>query len=195
MEITFIDHYDSFSFNVLEWLKCSGGPHVQITRITCDDHKGLDRLKSNLTPIVISPGPGKPSEYPRVVALIAEAMKSVPVLGICLGHQILGELAGGKIVKAKDPWHGTKATIQKKSEHWFTSGLSDSFQAVVYNSLVVDLGLTIPQDWQILGVDQIGQLMILAHSTKPICSVQFHPESFGSDDLTILAKNFFKKIS
>ena len=194
MNITFIDHYDSFSFNVLEWLKSAGFSKLHIARITCDDMAGLDRLRKNLTPIVISPGPGKPEDYPATLSLLELAMPSVPILGVCLGHQMIGELAGGKIVKAKDTWHGTVEKIEILQKNWFTAGLGDNFKAVTYNSLVVQMPDSTESEWFILAKDRHGQAMMLCHKTREVVSVQFHPESFASDDLTVLAKNFLSRI-
>ena len=194
MDITFIDHYDSFSFNVLEWLQNAGLSKLNITRITCDDVTGLDRLRKNLTPIVISPGPGKPKDYPATISLIEHAMPSVPIFGVCLGHQMIGELAGGKIIKAKDTWHGTVENVEILQKNWFTAGLTDSFRAVTYNSLVVQIPDNENSEWSILAKDRHGQAMMLCHKTRDIASVQFHPESFASDDLSVLAKNFLSRI-
>ena len=194
MNITFIDHYDSFSFNVLGWLESAATSKLNITRITCDDFKGLDHLSKNLTPIVISPGPGTPSNYPGTMALIKQAMPHVPIFGICLGHQMIGELAGGKILRAKDTWHGTVENIEILQGHWLTAGLSGKFNAVTYNSLVVQMPHEANAEWLILAKDRHGQNMILAHKNLDVASVQFHPESFASDDLTLLAKNFLARI-
>jgi anthranilate synthase/aminodeoxychorismate synthase-like glutamine amidotransferase len=194
MNITFIDHYDSFSFNVLGWLESAATSNLHITRITCDDLNGLDQLSKNLTPIVISPGPGTPSNYPGTTALIKKAMLHVPIFGICLGHQMIGELAGGKIIRAKDTWHGTVENIEIMQQHWLTTGLSRQFKAVTYNSLVVQMPDEANAEWSILAKDRHGQNMILAHKNLDVASVQFHPESFASDNLTLLAKNFLARI-
>ena len=194
MKMTFIDHYDSFSFNVLDWLKRSMGPDVQIARLTHDDQLGLARLKKNMTPIIISPGPGSPKDYPETLSLLNEAFTKVPLLGICLGHQMLGTIAGGKIKKAIDPWHGTATEIKVAAKNWFSQELPESFNAVVYNSLIVDLDQKNSSDWQVLGVDQKNQLMMLSHRDLPIASVQFHPESFASDNVETIARNFLQKI-
>jgi anthranilate synthase component 2 len=194
MDITFIDHYDSFSYNVLGWLQSAGFSKLHITHVTCDDVEGLDRLRKNLSPIVISPGPGKPKDYPATVSLIKQAMPSVPILGICLGHQMIGELAGGEIIKAKDTWHGTLGEIKISQKNWFTAGLNDNFRAVTYNSLVVQMPDNPNSEWSILAKDRHGQVMMLSHKTRDIASVQFHPESFASDDLSVLAKNFLSRL-
>jgi anthranilate/para-aminobenzoate synthase component II len=227
LKIAFIDHYDSFSFNVLDWLQRSAGGHLDITRITCDNKLGLARLKHNPIPTVISPGPGSPADYPRTLDLMQSIYQKVPVLGICLGHQILGVLAGYSITRAVAPWHGTKEEIQLRHTNWLTAGLPPTFLATVYNSLVIESlvikslvieslvieslaidSLVIeqkdeaksqpvgsPQDsWQGLAYDTKNQLMILSHRELSVASVQFHPESFGSEHLDVLARNFLNQI-
>ena len=95
MEIAFIDHYDSFSFNVLDWLECASRGKIAVKKIVAKDEASLARLKYSPIPIVISPGPGRPGDYPRTLDLIKNVMDQVPILGVCLGHQMLREIAGG----------------------------------------------------------------------------------------------------
>ncbi len=194
MRIAFIDHYDSFSFNVLAWLRKASTTTLDIKRVTCDDEAGLARLKNEPIPLVISPGPGKPTDYPLTLRLLDQLIPKVPILGICLGHQMLGVRAGGKIVRAEDPWHGTQEKVTIASNSWFTEGLPSEFLAITYNSLVVDLGSTNNNDWQPLAFDTKKQLMMLSHRELPLASVQFHPESFGSPHLDVLARNFLGRI-
>ena len=202
MKIAFIDHYDSFSYNVLDWLRRAAGIPLEITHITCDNELGLARLKNNPIPTVISPGPGSPTDYPLTLDAIKNIYTKVPVLGICLGHQMLGLLAGHTITKAEDPWHGTSEDIHLHDENWLTAGLPSSFQAIVYHSLVVTMrgpsaqtNKSPPLDpWLALAFDSKNQLMMLCHVELPVASMQFHPESFGSQSLEIIAKNFLAKI-
>ncbi len=191
MQINLIDHYDSFSFNLLEWLRDAGKGIVTLNRICYDDVTAITNLADKFTPIVISPGPGKPSDYPSTKQLLKKAMGKVPVLGVCLGHQMIGDVAGGTIQKAKDPWHGTTFNVTVKEANWMTEGLPKKFTTVSYNSLVVDLKISNKNEWQILAEDEHGQAMMLSHTKLPIGSVQFHPESFASDDLSVIARNFF----
>jgi anthranilate synthase/aminodeoxychorismate synthase-like glutamine amidotransferase len=191
MQISLIDHYDSFSFNLLEWLRDAGKGLVTLNRICYDDDASIRKLSENLTPIVISPGPGKPSDYSGTKQLLKKAIGNVPVLGVCLGHQMLGEAAGGIVQKAKDPWHGTTFKVTVKETNWMTKELPKIFTTVAYNSLIVDLKHTNKSEWCILAEDEYGQTMMLSHTKLPIGSVQFHPESFASDDLSIIARNFF----
>ncbi len=195
MDIAFIDHYDSFSFNVLDWLKRAGEGRISINRIVAGDEASLARVKYSPIPIVISPGPGRPSDYPRTLELLKNLIDKVPILGICLGHQMLGELAGGRIIKASNPWHGTTSSIRVTANNWFTENLPQQFNAIAYNSLVIDPQQICSKEWLALGSNQIGELMMMSHATKPIASVQFHPESFGSECGLTLAKNFIKRLS
>lgn len=194
MQIAFIDHYDSFSFNVLDWLQRAANNDLTILRITCDDETGLARLKNKPIPTVISPGPGSPKDYPQTLKLVEKLLPVTPVLGICLGHQILGILAGGQINRAKNPWHGTAAKIKVLEKNWFTDGLPENFDAITYNSLVVALPESSWKNWERLAINDNEEIMMMSHNHLPVASVQFHPESFGSEYGETLAKNFLKEI-
>ena len=198
LKIAFIDHYDSFSYNVLDWLQRSAKISLEIRHITCDNELALARLKSNPIPTVISPGPGSPTDYPLTLELLNSIYTKVPVLGICLGHQMLGHLAGHTVSKAQEPWHGTIEEIHVHHNNWFTAGLPASFRATVYHSLIVTMNATSSDapkalhldPWLALAFDTKKQLMMLSHRELPVASVQFHPESFGSQSLEVLAQNF-----
>ena len=190
MRIAFIDHYDSFSHNVLDWLKNATNGTIQVDRITCDDQLGLKKLKNSPVPLVISPGPGRPQDYPETLSIIENTMYRIPILGICLGHQMLGVLAGGSIGIASEPWHGTTRDIKILADHWLTKGLPSLFRATLYNSLIVNMNVESSKPWIRLAEDSYGDLMIMGHNTLPLGGVQFHPESFSSAELTAIARNF-----
>jgi para-aminobenzoate synthetase component 2 len=195
MQIAFIDHYDSFSYNVLDWLARAVAGSINVKRIVAGDETSLVRLKNSPVPVVISPGPGKPSDYPRTIDTIKSVMSKVPILGICLGHQMLGEIAGGDIIHAQHPWHGKTSKILVSASGWFTEELPKEFNAICYNSLVVKLPSSALQHWQILATNTNSEIMMMSHKTLPIASVQFHPESFASECGDLLAKNFVRMIA
>lgn len=194
MELVFIDHYDSFSFNVLDWLDRAGGGNITLKRILAGDETSLARLKYSPIPVVISPGPGRPKDYPLTMETLRSLIGKVPILGICLGHQMLGELAGGKIIKAKNPWHGTPSDVRVTGKNWFTDQLPATLKAICYNSLVIDSESLPKSDWKTLGVNDDSEVMIMSHTSLPIASVQFHPESFASECGMTIAKNFIERI-
>ncbi len=194
MKIAFIDHYDSFSFNVLDWLQSAAGGRLDIQRILTDDMLSLARLKQSPAPLVISPGPGHPHQYPQTLEVIRHLLPTVPILGVCLGHQMIGAIAGYPIVRAENPWHGKTTTIEIKHPHWFTQSLPERFQAVCYNSLVLDTTAVPSTNWLTLATNPMGEAMMLAHTSLPIVSVQFHPESFASEYGPQLAENFIKNL-
>jgi anthranilate synthase/aminodeoxychorismate synthase-like glutamine amidotransferase len=191
LQITFIDHYDSFSFNVLEWLR-SNHDEISIERITCDDRVKLQRLKNDPKPLIISPGPGRPSDYPDTLEVIQSCMVRVPVLGICLGHQMLIQCSGGSIIKAIHPWHGTKTLVQISTHHWIAKDLPQTFSAITYHSLVGQF-VTNNTDWEIIATNQDHEIMMIGHKTLNAAGMQFHPESFGQDHLNCIARNFLKR--
>jgi anthranilate synthase/aminodeoxychorismate synthase-like glutamine amidotransferase len=191
MRVAFIDHYDSFSYNVLDWLTIATNGKIQIDRVTCDDDLRLKKLKNNPVPLVISPGPGQPQDYPQTLSVIESCMHRVPILGICLGHQMLGVLAGGSIGMASNPWHGTSRIVKVVNHHWLTNNLPDEFPATIYHSLIVNLHFESSLPWTRVAEDSNGDLMMLGHKTLPVGGVQFHPESFSSANLTAIARSFY----
>ena len=192
LSIAFIDHYDSFSFNVLDWLRSEADSHIEIQRIACDNEIALMKIKKDPVPLVISPGPGNPSDYPETLKLIEMSLGKVPVFGLCLGHQMLIQLAGGSITKAKSPWHGVPVHIRAVADHWISQGLPPNFQAISYNSLVGNLPARSP-DWQTIAVNDDQEIMIMGHQTLDVAGVQFHPESFDQDALRCIARNFLAR--
>lgn len=184
--ICFIDHFDSFSFNVLDWLT-AGPESLEVLRIPSDDVVGLRKLRDATCPVVFSPGPGSPLEASASLELCRSIVGRAPVLGICLGHQILGVAAGWGISKASQPFHGTRRAINPVGESFFLGGLPP-FHAATYNSLV----LQIPQERashryeaRVTAICEFGEVQAIELMTEvKAVGVQFHPESFLSDDLS-----------
>lgn len=193
MKIAFIDHYDSFSFNVLDWLYRSGIDKNEVLYVRCDDQMGLAEAKKLKIPLLISPGPHQPKDVPLTVDLVRSSLGIVPILGVCLGHQILGYVGGAEIVPAKDPWHGSVQKIKIISEEAIFAGLPSAFNVACYNSLVVD-GKSISQSnkWKILAENNHGEVMAMMNvgTHAPAWSVQFHPESFMSEFGAEMASNW-----
>lgn len=191
LKLAFIDHYDSFSFNVLDWLYRSGIDKHEVLFLRCDDQDGLVEAKNLKIPLLISPGPHQPKDVPLTVELVRNSLGIVPVLGICLGHQILGYVGGAGIKPAKDPWHGSVQKIHILSAEAIFAGLPSSIEAASYNSLVVDrTGLS--SDWKVLAENSFGEVMGMMRTGPgaPAWSVQFHPESFMSGHAEAMAANW-----
>ncbi len=184
--ICFIDHFDSFSFNVLAWLT-GGSGSPEVLRIPADDVQRVRKLKDATCPVVFSPGPGSPHEAIESLDLCRSIVGRAPVFGICLGHQILGVAAGWEIKKASDPFHGARRAIISREDSFFLGDLPH-FHAATYNSLV----LSVPKhqenkslEARIAATCEFGEVQAIesVHGVKAV-GVQFHPESFLSDDFS-----------
>lgn len=167
-----IDNYDSFTYNLFQYLSELG---AQIT-VRRNDEITLDEAES-LAPdyLVISPGPCTPREAGVSSALIERLGPSTPTLGVCLGHQCIGEVFGGRVVRAPVPVHGKPAAIHHHGAGVF-AGLPSPFEATRYHSLIVERA-TLPADLVVTAETEDGLIMGLGHRTYPIEGVQFHPES------------------
>lgn len=183
--ILVIDNYDSFTYNLVHYLQTLG---CRVTvyfndAIECDEIAAIcpDGL-------LISPGPGRPTEAGITLAVIQAFATRLPILGVCLGHQALAQAFGGHIIQAPDIMHGKTSWIQHKACGLF-SGLPSPFQAVRYHSLLVDAGTLPPVLKQTAWTDQ-GDIMAIQHRQYPLFGVQFHPESIGSEQGYQLLQNF-----
>ena len=190
MRVALIDHYDSFTFNVLEWLAATG--ECDVVHVPFDDPEAIAAVVDARLPLVLSPGPRAPADVPTTLALAHTQLGRVPILGVCLGHQILGALAGAQIVPARAPWHGTTRTIVPSDA---TSPLAPlgPFRAAIYNSLVLDAA-TLPAPWRVIArCAEQGDVQAIARivpGEAPALGVQFHPESFLSERKGELARVF-----
>jgi anthranilate synthase component 2 len=183
-KVTLIDNYDSFTWNLVHYLGALGA-EVEVVR---NDAKTADEiLGAAPDAIVLSPGPCTPKEAGVCLDIIAKAAGGTPILGVCLGHQAIGDAYGGDVVRAPAPLHGKTSEIAHKGETLF-HGINGPFQATRYHSLVVERA-TLPDDLQITA-EADGLIMALSHKTHPVHGVQFHPESIASEHGHLIFKNF-----
>ncbi|MFA6468979.1 MAG: aminodeoxychorismate/anthranilate synthase component II [Bacteroidota bacterium] len=186
--ILIIDNYDSFTYNLVQYL---GEMNVEV-HIVRNDKITLDEIRS-LSPdgIVISPGPCTPKEAGVSVPLIKEFFSSIPILGVCLGHQSIGEAFGGDVIKAPSVVHGKTSEVLHKGKGIFTS-VPDRFLAARYHSLVID-PRTMPEVLEVTATTADGVVMGVQHKHFPVFGVQFHPESIATQYGKVLLQNFIKK--
>ncbi len=185
-----IDNYDSFTFNLVQYLG-ELGEDVQVFR---NDKISLEDIKDlNPDRIVISPGPCTPNEAGISLQILEEFKDSKPILGVCLGHQCIGQAFGGKVVHARQIMHGKTSPIYHQNTDVFKD-LEEPFTATRYHSLVVDES-TLPQSlevtaWTLNETGDRDEIMGLRHKTLPIYGVQFHPESILTETGHQLLQNF-----
>ncbi len=186
--ILIIDNYDSFTYNLVQYL---GEMNVELN-IVRNDKITLDEIRK-LRPeaIVISPGPCKPKEAGVSVPLIKEFYKEIPILGVCLGHQSIGEAFGGDVVKAPSVVHGKTSEILHEGKGIFNS-IPNRFLATRYHSLVI-APKTMPNELEVTAKTEDGVVMGVQHKQYPIFGVQFHPESIATQHGKILLRNFVEK--
>ena len=183
-----IDNYDSFTYNLVQYLG-ELGAKVAVRR---NDQASLDELRG-LAPsrVVISPGPGRPEQAGLTLDVIKEFGSRMPVLGVCLGHQAIGLAFGGEVVRAPLPIHGKTSTVEHNSKGVF-AGLTASFQAGRYHSLIVD-EKSLPGDLEVTArTKEDGLVMGLRHRALPIHGVQFHPESVLTNEGRRILRNFLE---
>jgi anthranilate synthase component 2 len=188
-----IDNYDSFTFNLVQYLQALGA-EVEVVR---NDAMSVDDIE-NLRPerIVISPGPCTPNEAGVSVALIERLGSRVPILGVCLGHQSIGQAYGGDVVRACKIMHGKTSAIRHHGRGVF-AGLPDGYEATRYHSLVVDKS-TLPEALEVTAWTEnedgsVEEIMGLRHREHPVEGVQFHPESILTEHGHALLKNFLDR--
>jgi anthranilate synthase component 2 len=182
-----IDNYDSFTYNLFHYLG-ELGEEVVVKRN--DQITVQDALALNPQSIVLSPGPCDPDRAGICLPLINAAAGHVPILGVCLGHQAIGQAYGGKVVRAPEPMHGKLSAIHHTGKSVFR-GLEDGFPATRYHSLVIDRA-TLPASLEITAETDDGIIMGVMHKTQPVHGVQFHPESIASAHGHALLQNFLR---
>jgi anthranilate synthase component II len=185
--IVLIDNYDSFAFNLVHYLG-ELGAKVDVHRN--DKVTAGTVIAAEPDAIVLSPGPCTPNEAGICLELIAAAAPQIPILGVCLGHQAIGQAFGGKVVRAPVPVHGKLSEIKHRGASVFR-GINAPFKATRYHSLVVERE-TMPRDLDVTAETDDGLVMGLAHNGLPVHGVQFHPESIASEHGHLVLKNFLE---
>jgi para-aminobenzoate synthetase component 2 len=183
--VVVIDNYDSFTYNLVQYLE-ELGAEVKVLRNDAVDVAGVEALAPE--GILISPGPGRPDEAGVSLPLIAALGGRVPILGVCLGHQSIGQAFGGHVVRAPRLMHGRTSPIEHDGRGVFR-GLPSPFTATRYHSLVVERE-SLPACLEITASTAEGEIMGLRHRTLPIEGVQFHPESFLTEHGHAMLRNW-----
>src|SRR5919108_2396733 len=183
--ILVIDNYDSFVHNLARYIRELGWP-TNVVRNDGVDLATVERLAPSH--IVISPGPCTPNEAGISVPLIERFAPTIPILGVCLGHQSIGQAFGGKVARAPQPVHGKLSKIRHQGTSVFR-GINGPFKATRYHSLVVERD-SMPDTLSVTAETGDGLVMGLAHKTLPVHGVQFHPESIASEHGHQLLRNF-----
>ena len=192
MKILLIDNYDSFTYNLVQYLG-SLGADLEVRR---NDTISVDEsMTLTVDAIVLSPGPCTPREAGICVPLVMQAAGKVPVLGVCLGHQAIGEAFGGHTVRAKRVMHGKTSNVRHSGKELF-QGLPSPISVMRYHSLVVD-PQTLPNELEVSATaqDDPTEIHALRHRAHPVWGVQFHPESVLTPQGMDLLKNFLKLAS
>ncbi len=184
-----IDNYDSFTFNLVQYIQQLGENIIvkKNNEITIDEIKSM-----RPTAIILSPGPGNPNQAGISLSVVEQFYKSIPILGVCLGHQVIGQFFGGKIVKAKQPMHGKTSSINHDGKTIF-KGLKNPLKVTRYHSLIIQKS-SLPNCLQISACSEDNEIMAIRHKVYPIEGVQFHPESILTECGLNLLQNFFKEI-
>ena len=185
--VVLIDNYDSFTFNLVHYL---GGLGADVAVHRNDKVAVKDVLAGKPDAIVLSPGPCTPNEAGVCLELIEKAAPSIPILGVCLGHQAIGQAFGGAVVRAPSPVHGKLSEVRHQGAGVFR-GINGPFKATRYHSLVVERN-SMPEALTVTAETDDKLVMGLAHKTLPVHGVQFHPESIASEHGHLILKNFLE---
>ncbi len=182
--ILFLDNYDSFTYNLVQYLG-EMNPDLRVVR---NDQMTVEEILAlKPTHIIVSPGPCTPAEAGISIPLIQAVPKSIPLLGVCLGHQAIGEAFGGKVIRAEAPMHGKTSVIENNQKDLFAH-LPKTFTATRYHSLIVE-SKSLPRELEITA--SCGDVIMgLKHRERPIYGVQFHPESILTEHGKTMLKNF-----
>jgi len=186
--VLLLDNYDSFTYNLRDYILQLGQQCVVVR----NDEMTIDELeKINFSSAVISPGPRTPSDAGITMPFIERFHASKPILGICLGHQAIGEFFGAKLVKAVKPMHG-KTSVITHTGHFLFDDLPGEVEVMRYHSLILDNLSAIPL--QVIAQTAADEIMAIAHKDLKVAGVQFHPESILTPHGIVLLKNWFNNI-
>lgn len=183
--IVLVDNYDSFTFNLVHYL---GGLGADVAVHRNNKISVKQVLAMEPEAIVLSPGPCTPNEAGICLDLIKKASGKVPIMGVCLGHQAVGQAFGGNVVRAPSPVHGKLSDVRHQNGGVFC-GINGPFKATRYHSLVVERS-TFPEDLMVTAETDDRLVMGLSHKSLPVHGVQFHPESIASEHGKTILKNF-----
>ncbi len=190
MKVLLIDNYDSFTYNLVHYLE-EISPAVDVEVVRNDALTAKEALAKGADAIVLSPGPCTPNEAGICMDVISQAPDSLPILGVCLGHQAIGQVMGGVVEGAHEIVHGKAWDVKVLGGDLF-KGVPDNIEVVRYHSLAVRRkGL--PNTLTVDAETADGEIMAMSHATRPVYGVQFHPESIGSQYGKTILANFLKK--
>lgn len=186
--ILLIDNYDSFSYNLYQQIEGLGAKVkvVEHDQITVEEVKKLQPEK-----IIISPGPKSPKDAGVSNQIIKECHTHTPILGVCLGHECIGEVFGAKVVRAKQILHGKTSKIYHSEDKLF-KGLMNPFSAARYHSLILE---KVPEDFTLTAWTKDNEIMAIQHKKHPLFGIQFHPESFLTEEGEKLMHNFLYELN
>ena len=181
--ILIIDNYDSFTYNLYQQIEALG----KKTRVFKNDEISLDKIKK-LKPekIIISPGPKRPEDSGLSLKIVQNFHKKIPILGVCLGHQCIGQIFSSKVVHAKKILHGKTSKIFHNNQG-ILKNIKNPFEAARYHSLILE---KLPEDFTLTAWTKNNEIMAIQHNKFPLHGVQFHPESFLTEEGNKLMKNF-----
>ncbi len=186
LKILIIDNYDSFTYNLYQYIG-EINPNIEVFR---NDKITIEQIEKKApSHIIISPGPGFPKDAGISIEIIKTLGKHIPLLGVCLGHQAIGEAFGGKVIHAKELMHGKASEVFINRECTLFRSLNEKIMAGRYHSLIVENG-SLPACLKVTARAENGEIMGLMHETYPIFGIQFHPESILTPDGKKILSNF-----
>ena len=182
-----VDNYDSFTYNLFHYL---GELGAEVKVVRNDEISAAEALALKPEGIVLSPGPCTPNEAGICLEVIEKAAGKMPILGVCLGHQAIGQVYGGKVVRAPAPMHGKLSRVHHNGKSVFR-GLNNDFLATRYHSLTIDPP-SMPASLDVTATSEDGVIQGVMHKSHPVHGVQFHPESIASENGHALLNNFLQ---